>query len=414
MAQSAFYRVTVKANGRDISSLISKLSFDECVDIDDMLTLHINTQDVNDMDDPDLKEGSILLFNFGYLAGKISKIHTVRVANHLPTYGTNINFVVQCTPLGILLKKNKTKKVWEKMRSSDIVRAIAAGNALQAVVDETIKIHEFIPQVGKTDYELLKHLTTLETNGSYRFFLKDDTIHFTKIKLSTPAVRTFTYKDGNGSVTKFTPYSREMLKDGASRNTVITSVDPFTNTPIQKIVNNQTAKDDVKLGDFVIHFNENAEQIAVTQGKQVSKVVTNQVDPQRAGEHIIAPVTDGDHAENIANSKKKKKAMHDYEATLEVEGDSDNRADEIITMAGVAKRDLGNWYVTRVNHSLDDSGGYHNRLTLNKNAAKAKTISDTTQQTTVNKSVGAPTSEVEKPKKVELLYFDEDSNQLDR
>lgn len=425
MAKTPFFKVIVRKNGRDITDLISKFSHEDCVDQDNMMTLNINGINTDLIDDQDIREGSILTFQYGFRAGKTSPIYLARVTDIIPNYGDIINLTIRATDLGILLKKNKSKKIWQNLKASEIVTQIAQANGLRPVVEETDTVYKNMPQGSKSDYDFIKKLASIEKDGSWRFYLRNDEIHFTRLKLEKESLRTLTWNNGNGIVKSFKPYSQETLKDAASRDTVITSVDPFTNKPVQSVINNTTAKDDVKLGEFVYDFNSSLQNFRPgesirLQGEESrfnlnnkvvrpSQVQKNQEDPNRTGSHVYSPAGNSTETDNIGNKMKKKKALGDYMATLSAEGDPDYIADRIVSMAGVAKKDLGNWYVSRANHTIDRESGYMIRLTMNKNAGK-KAIGDGTKQSNVNNTKGPDQNEGAQAKKEVGVYtYDQNS-----
>jgi len=400
MAKSPFYKVLLKGSELDITEDITKFSHEDAVDADNLLSLEIRTADPEYLEKNQITEGNQLIFDYGYIGAEQSPRYLARIVDITAKYSTQLSIMLKATDLGILLKKNTSKRVWEDMRSSDIVREIGLQNGLEVLADETTVIHEFIPQAGRTDYKFLKYLASIEQQGSFRFFLKDNVINFTRRNLEKDSIRTFIYNDPNGEVISFTPSSKETQKDGSSRNTVVTSVDPFTNEVVQESVTNSDAQDDTKLGDFVIHFNENAEQVS----RQRSEVIKNSNDQNRAGKHVNIPVTSQTEAGNIANKQKKDSALKDYTAELMVSGNPLYISDEIITMNNVSRKDQGNWYIVRANHSITPGAGYQTRLSLQKNAVRSSDNTDKTQQEIVNNTVGAEDGRPIKKKVKTQLY----------
>ena len=393
MAKSPYYSIVVKETGQDISSMVSRLSHEDAVDVDNLLTLEISTNQINNIERNNIVEGNILIFQYGFLRGKTSPKYMARIVDLPTTYGNSVSIRIIATDLGILLKKNESKKIWENMTSSQIVDEIAQTNGLIAVVDATTTVHDFMPQSGRTDYQLLKYLAERETDGSYRFYLRDNKIHFTKLDLTKDSIRTFTYGDSEGSVISFKPSSRESTKKGSSRNTVVNSIDPFTNEVIQEQVDNDTSSDDTKLGDYLIHFNENGERQEATIP---SKYLKQSSDQNRSGKSLDLPVSSVAEAKNLANKEKKGSSLNDVTAYLNVEGDPDYVADEIITIGGVQKRDLGNWFVKRANHTIAPGAGYSIKMSLQKNALAKVTNTDDSKQINTNKASGPESGSTKK------------------
>lgn len=423
MALTPFYKVIIQKTGRDISGIISRLSHELAVDEDNLIVLEIKNTKPDIVDDPDLKEGEILSFNYGYLSGKVGPIYLCRISSIIPDYGDIINITIRCTDLGLLMKKNSSKKVWTNISSSDIVKQIALANGLKAVVDKTSRVHVTMPQATKSDYDFIKYLVSLEQDGSWRFFMRSDEIHFTRLKLEAQSSRTVVYNDANKGVKRFKPYSEEILKSAASRDTIVTSTDPFTNKAVNNVINNSTSKDDVKLGDFTYDLNSvqlgygknplTGGKSSPLQGQRPSQVQKATQDPSKTGQHVYTPSRLSDEALAIGNKVKKKKALSDYMANLTIEGDPDFIEDTVITMSGtIAKKDSGNWYVSRASHIIESTLGYETRGVLNKNAGK-KPIGNKDIQKNVNSTVGTDKTQNSQVKKdVKLIYYDKDANEI--
>lgn len=86
---------------------------------------------------------------------------------------------------------------------------------------------------------------------------------------------------------------------------------------------------------------------------------------------------DATQSRNRANKKQKQNKLKELTATLEVEGNSLLRADTIIYIQGVADIHEGQWYVTKVSHSISNSG-YKTSLELKKNATNAPITASST------------------------------------
>lgn len=404
MARSSYYSIVIRDTDEDISGDVTDLSHELATDVDNLLTLTFKNKDIHYFDRKNIIEGTILIFQYGYIGGSLSPKYLARVVDITNQYMDHIQTKLIATDLGILLKKNESKKVYEGKTVSEVVQEIADLNGLVAVVDPTEVVHDFLPQGGKTDYEFLKYLSTIETDGSYRFYLKDNTIVFTKRDLDKTSIRTFTYGSPDNEIKSFRPSSYETRKTGASRNTVVDYVDPVTGEVIHESVSNTNSKDDTKLGDYVIHFNENGEEIS----RIPSKTQELQEDENRVGQFLNQPVISDTEAQNLANKEKKDSALEDYTAELILEGNPSYVEDEIITLANVSKKDLGNWYVKRAMHSISSGGGYETRLALLRNASRKSSNTDDTKQDNVNNTSGNEAGNIKRKIKVKL--FDENSN----
>ncbi len=420
MAQVPFYKVSIRntnnpADDKDISENISNFSYEDATDVDNLLTLRIRDRAREFADDPIFTEGSYVTFNFGYAQGKISDTFIMRVANITMSYEDVVTMEIQATDLGILLKKNKSKKDWSNMKASDIAKNVSSYYGLKPIIDDTDTVHAFMPQGSKSDYDLLKYLSKIQKSGSWRFYIKNDSLYFTRLKLEQESFKTFIYNNGKGEVISFRPYSRETSKNNGARSTIITSVDPFTNKPIQKSINDTTAKDDVRLGDYPFHVydgdgNEVSGPTKNNSQKRPSKIQLAQTDPDRSGNIIYSP-GDSDEIENIGNSEKKNATMHELMADIQTEGIPDIMSDLIVTMNNVSKRDIGNWYINRAKHIITPDGAYILDMTAKKNATQKKgKLDNNSSLDNVNKTAGK--AEPETKKNVGFYTYDEDGKLL--
>ena len=404
MPKSPFYQVVVSHNNRNITELISSFTYEDCVEQDNLLVLRISDTRVALVDDPDLQEGVELIFHFGYLQGRISPKREARITNVEPSYGNQLNLTIKASDQGVVMKKGDNSKVWEKKTSSEIVEAIAAKHGLKAVVDKTTKKHDMMPQGNKSDYDFCKHLAGQETDGSFQFFLRGKELHFKKRDLKKSPTKNFTWNKGDGNILGFRPKSKELTKDGASKETSVVAVDPLTNQPIVSKANNSTAKDDTKLGDYPVFYNADGKKVSSGTGGKTENA------EELTGKKIVTAVADKEEADNIANNKKKKAAMDDMSAVLDVEMDPDLSSDDIITISNVGQKFGGNWYVNKVSFSIQGGSAATCSMDLKKNAGSVPTNSGTDKAKQTNKEVGP--NEADKKKAVEVYKYDGNGNRI--
>jgi phage protein D len=359
-----FYKVIVERNKRDISDLITKFAFEDCVDKDDLLVLSIFDTRKEVLDDKDFTEGTELSFQFGYIGGAVSPKYTMRITDVEPNYGKQIDLTIKATDMGIVMKKSESNRVWENVKASDIAKEIAAKYGLTPVIEPTTKVHKSLPQGNKTDFDFLKDLCNLEDNGSFRFFIKNKELHFNKINLKKASYKTYTYNYGEGNVIVFKPKSNESKKSGASRNLDVLTIDPKAGDLMSAKVDNKTSKDDTTLGSGPNYINANSDIY-----KKPSEVQKANADDTTSGKNVVVPGGDQSEIENIGNKTKKSASMNDMEGELQIEGDPNLLADEIITMANVATRHSGNWFINRIIHQISPRNPYQCRVELKKNGA---------------------------------------------
>lgn len=390
-----FYRVLVKDSNRDITSLIDSFTYEDSIKEDDMIVLSIKSDNPNIVDDPDLQEGIMITYVFGYKhrhSGKrLAKIEDVD-----PDFSGQVKMTIRAFDLGLLLKKNEYDTVWEELTASEIAKKIANRNSLLYNVEDSSYKYSSLPQGNKTDFEFLTYLATMEEGGSYRFFVKDNVLNFNKIDLKQPSIKTFRYKDPNGGVLSFKPRAGGSKKKAASQETKVVSIDRNTGEVTEQKINNSNSTDDVKLGDHAVYYDADG-------NKKVNISDENSLD--KTGKNLVVPAKSPTQASNIANKEKKDSALEDLTASLGTEGDPFYESDKIITISNVGKKFTGNWYVAKVSHTISSNQIYSSTLSLQKNASK---VNSSNSEEAKNKNNGAGPDSANKQKT--LFSYDEDGN----
>lgn len=371
--KSPFYEVYLQISQnetQDITDYIDTFDYEDCLHEDDMLTLKITDKSLAFLENKYLEVGKMVLFKFGYLKGAFSELHKARITDVESNYGELISTTLKCYDMGTVMKKSTHSKVWKMKRSSEIAAEIAKKYALATQIEETKKIHPTLAQGGKTDFQFLSYLATLEENGSYRFFIKDDVLHFTKTNFKQSSRRIFVYRDNSeeANLISFKPAWRESTQDSSADTLKMTGFDPLLQQSKEKTFHNGNTKEDVRLGNAVPSYNANGEKI-----DQSAKLITGNASSiqSQSSNTFSTPDFSLDSISNKAQHHKKKQSQKILVATLVIEGDPNLRADELISIAGVAKIHSGNWYIEKIKHSITQSG-YLSTLELSKNAINAK------------------------------------------
>jgi hypothetical protein len=258
-------------------------------------------------------------------------------------------------------------------------------------------VYENMPQGNKTDFQLLKYLASLETDGSFRVFVKGDTIFFNKIDLKQNSQKTFTYGDPNGGFISFRVNEKEGEKSVGSKSVTISTTNEKTGETVKAKVDNTNSKDDTKLGDYTVFVNARGEE-EIKQNSTKKEVAKE----EGKGKKINAPVADDNEAVNLANHLKKKESLNDVTANLTIEMDPTIEPDSIITIAGVPDEDSGNYYVNEVTHSISAGSAATTTLGLQRNAKNIKT--GATQKGAKNKN--GTTGDNNEKDKVETYQVD--------
>lgn len=208
-----YLKVYITGTGRDISHLIGHMYYDGSVSKDNEIQFSLYP-DANILSgkDKDIVANRLLSFQWGYGGGGLSRVHLARITDIEATYSkVNSPTYIQltCADKGTLMKKGTNNRVWKKMTSLDIVKAIADEYSMQLITDEFPKYspryYESIPQGNRSDFQFIRHLASKEGKGDYMFYCTNNEIHYRLRDLSGKSSWIFTHgKDIISFSTRFT------------------------------------------------------------------------------------------------------------------------------------------------------------------------------------------------------------------
>lgn len=403
--KSPFYTIYNHDNGRDFTRYVNSFRYEDCVKIDNMLFLDMDiTGSMELIDDPDLQEGATLVFQFGYIGGKVSPQLKARITNCLPTYGVNVKLNIEAMDMGIVLKKSgKRVNVWEEMTTTEIIRDIATRHGLAMDLLNTTYRWPMQAQGNRNDFDFIRYLVERE-EGDMHFYVRDKTVHLKKIDYGKSSYKTFRYNSNKGDLLSFNPKSEELYKETGSIETEVISIDPITNEPIVAKANDSNTSSK-KLGTYSHHFNQNGEPIATA--------ASGGADSKKTGDRVVMPAPSQKVAENAAIQAKRRSEKSNMTADAEIEGDPTCFSDQIITIAGVAKKHEGNWYIERVNHSIS-TNYYGCSLELTKDAGNiatgAASKASKAEKTEVNSSAGP--NQADSSRKIKVTRFNQNAEPI--
>lgn len=385
------------ANDYDLSDYIDSFVFEDCVEEDDLLEITLKDFDFIDfIDSGELASGMILNFHFGYL-GKdslTSSTHVAIVTDVEPKYAEE-TVVIRALDKGVVLKKSENNKVWKDVTSTDIVKEIATKYSMSAVIEETTVVYDNLPQGGSNDFEFLQYLALQETKGNYIFYVKGETLYFITRGTDKDSILTYTYPDND--IIGFTPVLSDILAEAEGVELQNTSYNVDSQTEKDESVNSDTEEANNKLGKYV-----------TTAFSDVYK--------ENINKQYLSVESEKFPIKNILNSLEKEQSLKILTADLIVYGNPTLVADTILTMSGkLLKRDIGNWYITKVSHNIL-SNGYTTTLSLEKNATaqditnvESGSVTSVSTTSTINTSKGKSATEDDK---IVVSVYDTSGNKI--
>jgi len=431
-----YYKIYIGKDKEDITDLCTRFVFEDCSEEDSLLTFKMV---VDDKFDEKIAAGNIVYFKFGYIGLQLSEVHKSRISDIKYNYSGEITGTITCLDLGTVLRKVPSNKIWKKKTSSDIAKEIAVKYGMEYDIEKTDKVWDQLPQGNRTDSTFLGYLAEREKSGTYITYIRGTTLFFKQRDLKRKSVRLFDYKSEDGTVKGFSATENTSSQDGAATAVNISSGDKKQGTEEEKEVNNETEEKTGTLGTHNLNYtrvNSAGEVVGSTgpglgvkvgvrggfftdaapikkttpntPGISYTKVNSEGEVVQAAGpglgvkvgvkeglffpsRNINEPTSDKQEAENVANSKKKQATLDSFTGKLRLTGQPSIVPNVIITVAGVANRHKGNWYVVKVTHSLTE-GGYTTSLDLKRNGTSMGNKTKVSDKADDNKATDANTS----------------------
>lgn len=405
MSKAPFYNVFIDNDAkRDITYLIDKFKFEDCLHKDDLVELTINPDFSWEFDnEKEIITGQNLVFEFGYLGLESSGYRKARITDIEPRFAERITIKIKCLDKGNVMKKSNSGKVWKNKTTKQIIEEIASSYDMKAFCDIEGITWKSKVQGLKSDWHFLKEIVEAEQDGDYTIFCRDNALYFTKIGVEKKSRRTFTYKDPVSGWISFSPKHNESTAKPSGVNATMVAHDPLTQKPVKTISKNTEI--DKSTGEFAFVFDEKynktkTKKAAVVQNETKDDGFLGKVSV--IGKILPSPPMEEKELSNRTKSHNKKNSLANVTATLEIEGDPTMVANEIITINGTFQKYNGNWLITEAIHNI--GAGYTTTLELEKNGAK-QGIQKFGTNTKVNKSIGSEKSEA----KTRKIKFDGDT-----
>ena len=403
MAKSPYYKVLVEKSGEDITEFISSLSYEDCTQEDDLVTLQVEGVVFDIVDKDYFDVGKELVFQFGFIGGdSSSKRYCVVTDSDCDYIGGRANLTVKCRDLGFYAKKVSSSFVYKNKTASEIAEDIAGKFGFIKKVKKTTKKYESLPMGNKSFMQFLKELAEKEGSqssdgkGTFEVFVRGKTLYFQKRDLSKKAERLLSYGEGNGVVKDF-GISYEDSTDGASESATVSGIDTETGEAFSSTAKASDNKESTT-GDKSLHFDVNGNlQNGLGDAKSAS-----------SGKTVAAPATKEEEAKDKAGAINKDAKAKIMKATIEVEFDPTWEAGQIVTVSGVAQKHAGNWKIEKVTQKVDGGGGATTLECYRNGAKKAASTTKDSNAGAANTTQGSESGSVKKD--LETVNFDVNGN----
>lgn len=392
--------------GKDISTWISRLDYEDTSTKDSKLTLSIYQERYNDLlDDAVIQKKGDIYFQFGFLEGPMSEMHRAKITDVNVEYGAVITITLVSMDRGNVMKKSSSNKVWKKKTTKEIATEIAGRYGLELDMPFNGKTWDSLPQGHKSDMDFLRNIVTREKDGKYRMFIRNNVLYVAERGTGKASVQTFTYK-ADQSMLSFKVSWKEASKDSAKTKKVKVGPDGKPATPDKQT---DTSTDDRRvsissegvasaLDQFGESLSNSTNLLGIGSGSASTNTPPTTSTPGilDAFKSTVSPLVDSILGKNVPTATKdtgeasdlghslQNKATHKViTGDLTIEGNPLLKPDQVITISGVHVSHAGNWYIQGLKHSVSKQE-YITNVDLSRNAAKVGGV----KADKANKTVG--------------------------
>lgn len=427
-------------DGIDISDRVDSLNHTRSKDADDSSEVTLKDADAEwVLEQREFYPGKLVFISYGYIRGAVSPGYVLAIGEITAEYTAN-GLRVNCTLVdkGHKAKKITSSKVWKNVTIEDIAKTIADMHGLSL---EIIRLgsggfikYDSLPQGHASNMEFLQRLVSYEAGGEYEVYVQNDTLTITPRKTSSPSKETINVTKDAEKVIRFRleykpmkdtdagetgAAGKEDVKAGAWQTTLEGSAADGTLTAVtvtpagdtlytpalgdEFIVNNLSQLYEKDQSGNLIPFRGNGKDIDLKELTEhvweavsgVAKMATKDMSAYTQGKTSVEPgAQDAGEVTNKANAKNKKARRKILQARLTEWGNPTRNVGDVLTIAGIATRYCGNWYVTAVTNTIA-TGGYTTTCILSKDALKRADVPAPAANTTEGKPASTYTGDAE-------------------
>jgi len=349
----------------DMSDSIISMSYEDCENKADKLSLVVDNHDLSHFDDPIWRHGNKLHVSWGYAeAMSITRICQIRKISGFK------ELTIEALGREVELNVETKVRAFEGSSRSDVARQIAAEwgfkDPTQLHIQDTKRAREHITQARQTDAQLLRRLASKE---GFEWYIDHDGFHFHERNFLQRSLRSFSwFDDPDRSEIQSITVESDVTKRAGS--VAVKSHSPIKRNSILTLATQASEK-------------ERAVLAAVVEAPGLTE--KNRPGYKSVAHHEIITSTDDDEegAARTGSAAFRNAQHRAVKLTMEVEGDPNVYAKSIIELRGVGKRLSQNYYVRTVTHSIrgaytmtlecvsDGSGGH---TTKSKHASNASAV----------------------------------------
>jgi hypothetical protein len=320
----------------DFGSRLLSMSFEDCDDKADKLSLQLDNFDLALFDREDLTGGGILEVSWGY-PGNMSPPRRV-VVKSIKGFQ---QLTLEGQALSALMNQQAKTRRWEGKSRSDVVLELAkeAGYDGSFVdIEDTSQILDVINQAAETD---ARFLTRLASKEGFQFFIDGSGFHWHKRRQESPPTHVFTwYSDPDQGKVISVNLDSDLAKRAG--NVTVKGRDPKAKTTHEVSSNADSAKRST-LAEVI----EVVDPKSGTTSVLKRNATTNTVPTSSATK---------EGAQREAAARFVKAEREAVKLTMQVVGDPTIAAKSVIEVQGISSLLSGKYYVSEAKHTISSSG----------------------------------------------------------
>jgi len=337
----------VPKNGDPVRVVTDKIKSFRFLDAErktDTCTFTVDNFNLENFDDPLFRKGQHLEISWGYKG----RSALTRKACIVKVSGFHI-LTVEARSISIIMNTEQKTRCFENMTDSQVVRKILNDDypgifaQRELFIQETNEVEEVITQAGKTDAQMFRRLAA--RNG-YEFYVDHEGFHWKPRNLNQRPIRTYTWYGPNNNLGAILDYPTiENDITGKLVHVVTKSRNPET----KKDVTVETGQDD----EDILSLSEGADICDNYTKEDCKRLIESRV----AKKQIRNTQSTSESRAKKENVARIKRSTHlTIKMTLTVLGDPFVYAKSVVQIFGMGKRLSNLYYVTDVEHVIDQSG----------------------------------------------------------
>lgn len=322
------------------------------------------------IDSPTIKVGALVSVKWGYAGGPQS----LERANYVlmkpsARYGEGgVEVTLKAYTKSATLAARRPRKVYGATSVRQVVSEIANRNGLSLTIKGG---NEQLPTFSMGSWTDRQTLRILADRYGYQVSYGSDSIVFAPVDYGTAPAIKLVYGQGERSNILSADLSVDAHKSHGDSATTATAVDPTKKTVTKAVAKEAEKTVAISAEDGHSWLTSATQSFLSSSTVQEVSTKAASVLPADISQFISTP--DVNNVEAVATGEMLKKQKKKGELTIESIGIAQATCRQIVNVAGLAKRDSGNWYVQTVTHSIDTDSGYRCHWELSRHGNNTRT-----------------------------------------